>query len=107
MADEKTEKKLAVFDFDGTITNRDTMLAFIAYCRGDFRLYLSLFLLSPFLLLMKVGLFPNAKAKAWLLRFHFAGKEKEWFERKAKDFARDVIPRYLREKAIGQIFYHR
>lgn len=101
------EKKLAVFDFDGTITNKDTMLAFIAYAKGGFQLYLSMFLLSPFLILMKLGLFSNAKAKAMLLKYHFAGKEQEWFDRKARDFARDIIPRYLREKAIGQISYHR
>ena len=48
-------EKLAIFDFDGTLTTKDTLLAFIEFTKGKRRLYQELLLLSPELILMKLG----------------------------------------------------
>ena len=52
-------KKLFVFDFDGTLTNADTLLEFIRFACGRKRMLLGFLLYSPLLVLMKARLYPN------------------------------------------------
>lgn len=54
---------IAAFDFDGTITRRDTMLEFVAFTHGRLALWGGLLLLSPLLVLMKAGLLSNEWVK--------------------------------------------
>lgn len=55
--------KIYAFDFDGTLTTRDTLLAFIRYARGDRRFVLGMLRYAPLLVLMKLGLYANWKVK--------------------------------------------
>lgn len=64
------EKRLVIFDFDGTLTRKDSMLEFTRYFHGVFRFYIGMLYLSPILLLYKVGFIPNWKAKEFYLT-HF------------------------------------
>ena len=45
-------KKVYAFDFDGTLTTKDTLLALIRYAKGDCRTLLGALLYAPMLLLM-------------------------------------------------------
>ena len=57
------KRKVYCFDFDGTLTTKDTLLQFIRFAVGD-RAFLAGFLrYSPLLVLMKLHLYPNWKAK--------------------------------------------
>ena len=42
-------KTIAVFDFDGTITTKDTLLYFILFTRGYWAFMMGFFLYSPLL----------------------------------------------------------
>ena len=54
---------IVVFDFDGTLTTRDTLLLFIRHACGR-RAFLRGFLLHlPLLVLMKLRLYDNGKTK--------------------------------------------
>lgn len=56
-------KQIYAFDFDGTLTTCDTLLVFIRYAKGT-RAFLWGFLRHAHLLvLMKLRLYPNWKAK--------------------------------------------
>lgn len=57
------KKKLYCFDFDGTLTTSDTLLEFIRYAKGTGRFLMVFLMYSPLLVLMKLHLFPNWKAK--------------------------------------------
>ena len=57
------EAVVAAFDFDGTLTTRDTLLAFIRFTHGRRGLLGGLLRYAPCLLLMRMGLYPNWKAK--------------------------------------------
>lgn len=71
------------FDFDGTLTRRDTLVEFIRYVKGD-KEFLKCFLrYSPQLVAMKVGLYPNWKVKRQVFSYCFAGMKEEVF----KDFS--------------------
>ena len=56
-------KKVYAFDFDGTLTTKDTLLAFIRYAKGTGKTILGALLFSPILILMRLHLYPNWKAK--------------------------------------------
>lgn len=66
---------IAVFDFDGTLTTKDTFLEFIRFTHGSIKLYMGLAFYSPILLLMKLHLYPNWKAKEKLFCFFY----KYWY----------------------------
>ena len=75
--------KVHAFDFDGTLTRRDTLVEFIRYVKGD-KEFLKCFLrYSPQLVAMKLGLYPNWKVKRQVFSYCFAGIKEEVF----KDFS--------------------
>ena len=59
----ETGEKVAAFDFDGTLTTKDTLLDFLTFCFGFKKLFIGFLLLSPALLLYKLKLTSNEKAK--------------------------------------------
>ncbi len=64
---------IAAFDFDGTITRRDTMLEFVAFTHGRLALWGGLILLSPLLVLMKFGLLSNEWVKLKFFSLYYKG----------------------------------
>lgn len=82
-------RKVVVFDFDGTLTTRDTLLEFIRYVRGTRALVLGLLRYAPLLGLMKLGLYPNYKAKQKVFAHFFQGMTLEDFDAIGRRFAAD------------------
>ena len=80
-------RKIILSDFDGTLTTRDTLLAFIHYTHGSLRIGLGFILFSPILILMKFHLYPNWKAKQHLFNWFFGGMPLDYFNRLCRDFA--------------------
>ena len=74
--------KLYAFDFDGTITTKDTFIAFIRFVKGDLRTFLGLLLYAPILIMMKLKLYPNWKAKQQLFTYFFKGMNMKEFKLK-------------------------
>jgi phosphatidylglycerophosphatase C len=98
---------LALFDFDGTITSRDTLLEFIHYCKGGLAFYLGFLILSPVLAAMRLGLFPNWRAKQLVLKFFFSRDSLDTFNEACREFSRSRLPRLLRSKALDEIREHK
>lgn len=70
---QKIEKSLALFDFDGTITTRDSFPLFLKFALSPLRFYFSLPLISPFVFGYFTGLINGEKLKIRLLDFYFRG----------------------------------
>ena len=68
-------KQLFAFDFDGTLTTRDTLIAFIRYTCGTPRFLFGFLLHAPLLVLMKLRLYSNGKAKQRLFSWFFRGMQ--------------------------------
>ena len=90
------------FDFDGTLTTADTMIELIRFVRGTTGLLTGLACLSPFLILMKLGLYPNRRAKDRLLAWFFGGMSEADFNRLCNDFAQ-ARQDLIRPQAIDMI----
>lgn len=76
---------LALFDFDGTITTRDTLLDFARYVRGDRAFFGGMLALLPKLVLYKLGVYRNDRMKESFLKKFFGGTD----ERRFRDVARE------------------
>lgn len=81
------ERSLALFDFDHTLYRGDSMLDFTKYAFGKNRFYLGMALISPILILMKLGIISHESAKVVYLRCFFSGKSGKDCNREAKDFS--------------------
>ena len=102
-----TKRALALFDFDGTITSRDTLIEFIVYSKGKLAFFAGLLLLSPLILAMKLGLIPNSKMKEWVLKLFFYRDSVESFNKTCSDFAVKRLPLLLRRRAMEEINAHK
>lgn len=94
--------KVYAFDFDGTLTTSDTLIAFIRYAHGDMRTLIGFVLFSPLLLLMKLHLYPNWKAKQRVFSYFFGGMPIEQFDDICSRFAK-ASQHLLRSKGIEMI----
>lgn len=93
------KKKLYCFDFDGTLTTSDTLLEFIKYAKGRGRFLMVFLMYSPLLVMMKLHLYPNWKAKQQIFAHLFAGMRIEKFDALCRGFAEES-QHLLRPKGI-------
>ena len=80
-------RKIYAFDFDGTLTTKDTLLEFICFAKGSGQMFRGFLLFSPLLLLMKLHLYPNWKAKQQLFSYFFKGTNIDDFNALCTRFA--------------------
>ena len=92
-------RKIVAFDFDGTLTTKDTLLAFIRYAKGSIGFWLGFLRYSPLLVLMKLGFYPNWKAKQKVFAHFFKGITIEAFNDLCQRFAQDNL-HLLRSQGI-------
>ena len=97
---------LALFDFDGTITRKDTFTDFLYFAVGRKRLLAGKVLLAPVILGYKSGIVPPGKAREIVAGFGFRGRKLEDLYGVGGHYARHVLPRYIRSKALRRIRWH-
>ena len=89
-------KRIAAFDFDGTITRKDTLIEFLRFAGGSARLYAIFALYSPLLVLMKLKLYSNQKAKEKIFAHYFKGMPIAQFD--------DLCRRFFEQKGQSLIY---
>lgn len=97
---------LALFDFDGTITVRDSTNDFIKYCCGFFKTAVGLVLLSPVLLAYAFRLLSSHRTKQLFFLFYFRNWDFAKFQRLADEYCTSVIPTLVRRNALERIRWH-
>ena len=95
-------KKIVAFDFDGTLTTKDTLIEFIRYACGTGAFVKGFLRYAHLLVLMKLGLYPNWKAKQKVFAYFFEGMKIEEFDGLCQRFAKDN-QHLLRPKGIEAI----
>ena len=95
-------KKVYAFDFDGTLTTKDTLLEFIRYAKGSSGFWLGFLRYAHLLVLMKLGFYPNWKAKQKVFAHFFKEMTIEDFDAICQDFAASS-QNLLRPKGIATI----
>lgn len=94
---------IAFFDFDGTVTTKDSLLEFIKYSKGKAAFYFGFALHAPFLIAYKLKIISNQRAKEMMLHYFFHKMSVEEFTKYCIDFSNDVLPSLIRTKAFAEI----
>jgi len=79
-----------LFDFDGTITKKDTLFVFTRYYHGSTKLILGLVFLSPLFLLFALKMLSNQRMKEIFLTWFFRNENIEYFDSRCKTFTEEV-----------------
>ena len=99
-------KSLALFDFDGTLTAKDSLADFISFAVGKPRMLFGAAQLSTTLIGYFLGVVNNSQAKQKVLRYFFAG----WLEKEMKDISQKYsiqkIPDIIRPKGLLRLSWH-
>ncbi len=98
--------KLALFDFDGTISRKDSMLDFIQFAVGRRRYYSGLIKQSPLLLSYLLKRTSNSEAKQIFMAHYLSHLTVQQFETLAKDYAHTRLADIVRPKALHRIQWH-
>jgi len=98
--------KLALFDFDGTLSERDSLLHFLIHNFSLGKLLSAGIILSPYLLAYLFGFLNNQKAKEKVLRHFFNGWPLKKFQHLASDYAGQHLNTIIRPKALEKLRWH-
>lgn len=98
---------IAFFDFDGTITRKDSMFQFIQFSKGSFLFIVGLIVLLPVLISYKIGIIPNWRAKEILFSFYFKGMSESKVLKLGLEFSKQILPFSIRPEAILEIEHHK
>lgn len=97
---------VAAFDFDGTLTRRDTLLPFLRETAGVATWLRNLLSLLPMLLTYALGMIANDVAKQRLLARFFAGMRMDQLQAEAERFAVQTVPKLIRPAALRRLAWH-
>lgn len=97
---------VVLFDFDGTITTKDSLPEFIQYATGKSAYYIGLLKLSPMLIAYILKFIPNHIAKERLVTYFLKGWEADHFEKVSNQYSLEEIDKIARPKAIERILWH-
>jgi len=101
------QKSIAFFDFDGTITTKDTMLELARFKSGSVSYLLGMFIISPWLIAMKMGTVSKQKAKEKLLAYFFGDTDLDTFNNYCINFNKKKLPSLIKKQAMVAIKNHR
>ncbi|MFG1485140.1 HAD family hydrolase [Halobacteriovorax sp. RZ-1] len=98
---------LALFDFDGTITFKDTFTEFIYYSVSKKKLRLGKFLLSPFVIAYKLKLLSGPTMRALIVKYAYTRQHASKLEEQGLSFSKSFLPKVIRTNAQEEIERHR
>lgn len=100
------KQNLALFDFDGTISRKDSMIEFLKFYKGKRKVILAFVQHIHWLVLMYLGLVENWKVKEKIWVALIGNTKLESFNKSAEKFSLEVLSELIYEKALNQIKKH-
>ncbi len=97
---------VAAFDFDGTLTRRETLLAFLLHTLGTARVAYHALILSPTLLGYALKLIPNDIAKQRVFAQCLGGMCMDELAKHGEQFAQQVLPGLMKQEAMQRLAWH-
>jgi phosphatidylglycerophosphatase C len=106
-----SERRIAAFDFDGTLTQRDTLLPFLVRACGARRVAQATSRVAPLAARARLGrlqaeIHHRDAVKEALLADLLRGRDAEWFAEEGRSYAR-TLPGRLRPEMSDQVAWHR
>lgn len=97
---------LALFDFDGTITRRDSWTEFLRFSATPQRIAAAGVLLSPLIVGYRLGLVSGRTARPIVARFAFYRQQAATVREFGRAFARESLPGMVQRRAMRRIAWH-
>lgn len=98
---------LALFDFDGTLTTRETFPDFMRYAVARPRWMVGAVLLAPVVFGYRRGWVAGNPTRAGIVQVGLRGVDAARLRRQGEAFAREVLPGVLRPEAMARLAWHR
>jgi phosphatidylglycerophosphatase C len=98
---------LALFDFDGTITFKDSFTPFILYAVEPRRMTIGKVVLSPMIAAYKLGLVPTSTMRATVVGFGFRCKREVDVRERGLSYAREKLSTITSPRALERIGWHK
>ena len=97
---------LALFDFDGTLTTRDTYRPFLRFAVPSSRMAVGGLALSPLLVGHQLGLVSSAQVRPWLSWAGFVGVPAAHVRALGERYAADVLPGVIDAAMLSRLENH-
>jgi HAD superfamily hydrolase (TIGR01490 family) len=97
---------LALFDFDGTITNGDTFTPFLRFAIPATRAIVGGLALSPVLVAHRLRLIPTPKTRPIVARIGFQAVQASHVRDLGRRYASEVLPRVVKPEAMERLQWH-
>jgi phosphatidylglycerophosphatase C len=98
---------IAVFDFDGTITPKDSFLEFIKYTHGNIKFYLFILTHLHIIILFYFKIISNQRLKEIFFSGFYRGLSKEELLKNGEIFSQKIIPEICFPEALKIINWHK
>jgi phosphatidylglycerophosphatase C len=102
-----TASHIAVFDFDGTLTTRDSFMRFLAWRRPGLGFEADFLATLPLLALYAGRFVGNDAHKMAMFKRRFAGMSLGAFKDLSRGFSLEGVPRILRSAAVDRLLRHK
>jgi len=103
----KNGRNLALFDFDGTVTSKDSFLDLSVHILGKCRFYLMCLKLFPFIVLYFLKIVSGKKLKEMFLTRMIKGMSEKEFDSIVCEYTEAKMPGILKNSALIAIKTHR
>lgn len=97
---------LALFDFDGTLTDREMFPLFVRHAVPRRRLWLGQLLFALPALGYRLGWISGRAIRRWLVGYAFRGMAADALARAGETFAQTALPPVLRPEAMARLRWH-
>src|SRR5207249_4570550 len=97
---------VAAFDFDGTITYRDSLLPFLNFISGNPLTALNLTLLLPQFTGFLVGFLTHQDIKEALIKKFIFARDYDEIKNFGIAYAKQALPKLIRPEAMERLMWH-
>ena len=97
---------LALFDFDGTLTSKDSLDEFLRYRVTREKYLVNMFKFIPYFILWQTKLMNNGVAKEHLFRIFFKGTDEDYFREIARDFSLIILDSIMNKERLAILKKH-
>ena len=102
----KNGRNLALFDFDGTVTSKDSFLDLSVYMLGKPRFYMMCLRLLPFITLYFLKIISGKSLKEMFLTKMIKGMSEKEFDSIVSEYTNEKMPVILKNSALEAIKTH-
>ncbi len=99
----KNGRTLALFDFDGTITKKDTFLDFFMFVYGPWKIAGIALKIAPFIILHFLKIYSGKKLKELFFAYLIKGWSRERFVQEATNYYEKRLKKIIKTSALNEI----